>query len=213
MHRTLRAVCAAFVTAIGLLALGGASIAGAQTAVEPHVFAPSFIIPPAEHFVPVKSDLQLISEAAPQRAKLAAQAKARAAAAAAAQRAEAAGSRHYHASAVSYSGGYSVNVWTYGFQAQVNACRGGVDLTGAYHTRTVGEHWSCGGSSFPRTPGAIVHFTGIDAGTYRVIGLVATLNAYTAHTSNIPHGYAMLFQTCSGGDSHYTIFIALARVG
>jgi hypothetical protein len=57
-----------------------------------------------------------------------------------------------------------------------------------------------------------VTFTGLDAGTYRVLGLVATLNAYSAHTSNIPHGYQMLFQTCRGGNSRYTIFIALARV-
>jgi hypothetical protein len=206
------------VAAIGLLALGGASLSGAQAAIQPHVFAPSVIIPPAENFVPARSDIQQIVAAAPERAKLAAEAKARAEAvarerAAAAAAAAAAGRGSYSASSASasWSSGSTINVWTTGFQAQVNACRGGVDLTGAYHTRTVGEHWSCGGASFPESPGAIVHFTGLDAGTYRVIGLVATLDAYTAHTSNIPHGYAMLFQTCRGGDSHYTIFIALAR--
>jgi hypothetical protein len=106
-----------------------------------------------------------------------------------------------------------VNVWTAGFQDQVNACRGGVDMTARYGMRIVGEHWSCGGSSFPTYAGAIVRFTGLDAGTYRVIGLVATLDAYTAHTSQVPHNYAMLYQTCRGGDSHYTEFIALQPIG
>ena len=85
-------------------------------------------------------------------------------------------------------------------------------MTSHYGMRIVAEHWSCGGSSFPTQPGTIVRFTGLDAGTYRVIGLVATLDAYTAHTYQVPHNYQMLYQTCRGGNSHYTEFIALSRV-
>jgi hypothetical protein len=156
---------------------------------------------------PVLSDVQLIKDAAPERALLAQEA-AEAAAAAAAQAAAAA----KEAAAVA-ARAHTVNVWTAGFQDQVNACRGGVDMTARYGMRIVGEHWSCGGSSFPTYAGAIVRFTGLDAGTYRVIGLVATLDAYTAHTSQVPHNYAMLYQTCRGGDSHYTEFIALQPIG
>lgn len=195
---------------VGILALTGASLSGAaNAAIQPHQFEPSFVIPPYRNVAPVKSDAQLVAAAAPERVMLAAKAKAAAVAAAEARASAAGGYRGVPEA--SWSGGSTINVWTYGFQAQVNACRGGVDLTGAYGTRTVAEHWSCGGSSFPETPGATVTFTGIDAGTYRVIGLVATLNAYTAHTGDIPHGYQMLFQTCRNGDSRTTIFIALAR--
>ena len=86
-------------------------------------------------------------------------------------------------------------------------------MTAHYGMRIVAEHWSCGGSSFPTASGSTVTFTGLDAGTYRVIGLVATLDAYTAHTYQVPHNYQMLFQTCRGGNSHYTEFIALQRIG
>jgi hypothetical protein len=213
MRRTLRTTLALTAIAGVMLALTGASLTGAQAVVQPHQFAPSFVMPPYHEVAPVKSDAELIAAAAPERAALAAKARAHAAAVAAAKRAAAAAHRSYSATSASWSGGRTLNVWTSGFQAQVNECRGGVDLTAAYHTRTVGEHWSCGGASFPETPGTTIRFTGLDAGTYRVIGRVATLNAYTAKTNSIPHGYAMLFQTCLNGDSHYTIFIALARVG
>lgn len=106
---------------------------------------------------------------------------------------------------------HTVQVWTTGFQTQVNACRGGVDMTAHYGVRIVGEKWGCGGASFPTTKGASVRLTGLDAGTYRVIGVVAVLNAYVANTSQVPRGYAMLFQTCRGNNAHYTEFIALSR--
>ncbi len=217
MRRTLRATITMSAAALVMLALTGASLSGtADAATQPHQFEPSFVVPPNDNFPAVPSDSQLIAAAAPERAILAAKARAHALAVAAAKRLAAsdaaAGYRSVGASAASWSASRTLNVWTYGFQAQVNACRGGVDLTGAYHTRTVGEHWSCGGAEFPETPGTIVQFTGIDAGTYRVIGLVATLDAYTAHTGDIPHGYAMLFQTCRNGNSRTTIFIALARI-
>ncbi len=85
-------------------------------------------------------------------------------------------------------------------------------MTARYGVRTVAEHWTCGGSSFPTTGGAIVRLTGLDAGTYRVKGIVAILNAYTAHTSQIPRGYSVLYQTCRGNDSHRTEFVALEKL-
>ena len=107
----------------------------------------------------------------------------------------------------------SLNVWTAGWQAEINACRGGVDITAHYGQPTIAEHWSCGGSSFPTTAGTIVTITGLDAGTYRVAGVVAVLNAYTSHTNDIPAGYSLLFQTCRNGDSHYTQFVGLQKIG
>jgi hypothetical protein len=216
MRRNLRATITGTALAVVILALSGASLPVAASAAQPREITPSYAAVPYHQEAPALSDPQLVAAAAPERVALATQAKAHAAAlaaaAAAARRASIArtsiGARYQ-----SSGGGRTINVWTSGFQAQVNACRGGVDLTAAYHTRTVGEHWSCGGASFPETPGSIVRFTGLDAGTYKVIGLVATLDAYTAHTSNIPRGYQMLFQTCRGGNSHYTIFIALERIG
>jgi hypothetical protein len=108
---------------------------------------------------------------------------------------------------------HTVYVWTGGgAQASINACRGGVDMTARYGVRTVAEHWTCGGSGFPTSRGSIVRITGIDAGIYRVKGVAAVLNAYTAHTYQIPRGYSLLFQTCRGNDSHFTEFVALEKV-
>jgi hypothetical protein len=103
-------------------------------------------------------------------------------------------------------------VWTAGFQTQINECRGAVDVTAHYGVRTVAEHWNCGGSALPTRAGTIVAITGLDAGTYRVVGVVATLDAYTAHTNQIPRGYSLLLQTCLNNDSHSTEFIALTRL-
>jgi hypothetical protein len=190
-----------------ILALSGASLPLAPAAESPQASVkPLDVFAPYRVEAPVLSDPQRIAAAAPERAALAVKASE----SATAVRARVVSAERRTKFVVASS--HSVYVWTSGFQAQVNACRGGVDLTAAYHTRTVGEHWSCGGASFPEAAGTIVTFTGLDAGNYRVIGVVATLNAYVAHTSNIPHGYDMLFQTCRGGNSHYTIFIALARM-
>jgi hypothetical protein len=206
MRRILRAAITLGAAAVLMTTLSGASLPVPVSAVQP-VHKPAWVAPKFHEEAVVLSDVQLIKDAAPERALLAQQAaEAAAAAAAAAQAAAVAAAR---AAAM----GHTVNIWTTGFQAQVNACRGGVDMTAHYGMRIVAEHWSCGGSSFPTRPGAIVTFTGLDAGTYRVIGLAATLDAYTAHTYQVPHNYQMLYQTCRGGNSHYTEFIALQRVG
>jgi hypothetical protein len=208
MHRNFRAVLALSAAAILVTTLSGSSLPVA--AVQP-VHKPTWVAPKFREIAPVLTDVQLVKDAAPERALLAQQAaEAAAAAAAAAQAAAAAAAANAARAAAS---AHTVNVWTTGFQAQVNACRGGVDMSAHYGMRIVAEHWSCGGSSFPTTPGSIVRLTGLDAGTYRVMGLVATLDAYTSHTYQVPHNYQMLYQTCRGGNSHYTEFIALSQVG
>jgi hypothetical protein len=204
MHRNFRAALALSAAAVLITTLSGASLPVA--AVQP-VHKPTWVAPKFREIAPVLTDVQLVKDAAPERALLAEQAAAAAAAAQAAAQAAAA------AAARAAASGHTINVWTTGFQVQVNACRGGVDMTAHYGMRIIAEHWSCGGSSFPTAPGSVVHLTGLDAGTYRVVGLVATLDAYTAHTSQVPHNYQMLYQTCRGGNSHYTEFIALSRVG
>jgi hypothetical protein len=206
MRRILRAAITLGAAAVLMTTLSGASLPVPVSAVQP-VHKPVWVAPKFHEEATVLSDVQLIKDAAPERALLAQQAAEAAAAAAAAAKAAAIAAARAAASA------HTVNIWTSGFQAQVNACRGGVDMTAHYGMRIVAEHWSCGGSVFPTRPGAIVRFTGLDAGTYRVIGLVATLDAYTAHTYQVPHNYQMLYQTCRGGNSHYTEFIALQRVG
>jgi hypothetical protein len=199
--------------AVLVTTLSGASLPVAAAAVQP-VHKPAWVVPKFHEEPPVLTDAQIIKAAAPERALLAEQAaEAAAAAKAAADAAAQAAAQAAAAARAAAARGHSVNVWTTGFQAQVNACRGGVDMTAHYGMRIVAEHWSCGGSSFPTGAGAVVTFTGLDAGTYRVIGLVATLDAYTAHTYQVPHNYQMLFQTCRGGNSHYTEFIALQRIG
>ena len=106
----------------------------------------------------------------------------------------------------------SIRVWTSGFQAQLNACRGAVDLTGAYGVATIGEKWTCGGASFPRA-GSLVRLTGLHAGLYRVGGVVAILNAYRDNSADIPRGHGLLFQTCIGDNPRTESFTALTRVG
>jgi hypothetical protein len=126
--------------------------------------------------------------------------------AAAARAAAARSARH-----TTVSGVHSINVWTSGGQAAINACRGAVDLTRMYGVPVIAEHWRCGGASFPTASGSTVRLTGLRAGTYRVLGVVATLNAYTQNAGALPRGYQLLFQTCRLGDSHHTEFIALRR--
>jgi hypothetical protein len=206
MHRYLRVAITVTAAAVLVSTLSGASLPVPAASVQP-VHKPTWVAPKFHDVPAVLSDAQLVKQAAPERAALAEQAAQAAAAAAAAAKAAA------EAAAEAAARGHTVNIWTTGFQAQVNACRGGVDMTAHYGMRIVAEHWSCGGSSFPTAPGSIVTFTGLDAGTYRVIGLAAVLDAYTAHTYQVPHNYEMLYQTCRGGNSHYTEFIALQRIG
>jgi hypothetical protein len=221
MRRLFKTAITWTAAAVVITALSGSSLSVSSVSPSPVVATKAWVWPKFVPTSPVLTDAERIRAEVPElaasRAQVAA-AEAAAAAAAAAQAAaeaaaQAAAAARARAVTTAASSGRTINVWTYGYQDQINACRGGVDMTARYGMRIVGEHWSCGGSAFPTAAGSIVRFTGIDAGTYRVIGVVAVLDAYTALTSQVPHGYAMLYQTCRGGDSHYTEFVALQQIG
>lgn len=106
---------------------------------------------------------------------------------------------------------YQERVWTSGFQAQINACRGAVDLTATYGVAVIGEEWGCGGSRFP-AEGKLVRLSGVRAGLFRVGPVVAVLNAYKDSTANIPRGYGLLYQTCRNGNAHTETFTELIPV-
>ncbi|SDK44208.1 hypothetical protein SAMN05216282_10666 [Cryobacterium psychrotolerans] len=106
---------------------------------------------------------------------------------------------------------FTTYVWTAGWQAQIDACNGAVDLTGRYGVRVIGEHWGCGGSRFPSS--GLITLSGVLSGTYRVGGVAAVLNANTQGTGNIPRGYDLLYQTCINGSNKTMSFTVLTRVG
>ncbi|MFE6967154.1 hypothetical protein ACFVAJ_18720 [Agromyces sp. NPDC057679] len=108
---------------------------------------------------------------------------------------------------------YVEHVRTAGWQDAIDACSDSVDITEWYGTATVAEHWSCGGASFPRETGTLVHFTGQFEGFYRVVGIPAYLNVHTDSISDVPRGYDLLFQTCIDGDSSNMAMVALEREG
>jgi hypothetical protein len=108
---------------------------------------------------------------------------------------------------------YSEYVWATGFQAELDACRGSVNMTPSFGTGVIGEHWSCGGSSFPKTEGAIVVLSGVMSGTYRVGPVVAVLNQHVDRIENVPQGYDLLYQTCIDGDNTQMSFTELIRAG
>lgn len=107
---------------------------------------------------------------------------------------------------------YNKYVWTYGWQAQIDACRGAVDITAHYGVAVIAEHWRCGGSSFPGA-GSIITLSGVRSGTYRVGSVVAVLNISTDSASDVPRGYGLLYQTCINGSSARMAFTVLTRVG
>ncbi len=145
-------------------------------------------------------------------AAAAAQAAAEAAAQAAAQAAAHAAAQAAVAAAARAAAGYVQRVWTSGFQNEIDRCRGAVDVTAVYQVRVIAEHSSCGGARFPNSPGSIVTITGLDAGRYRVVGIIARLNGLVDHAEDIPRGYDLLYQTCASGFTDMT-FTALQRIG
>ena len=106
-------------------------------------------------------------------------------------------------------------IWTSGGQAQIDACRGSVNVSavasylgGAFYAA---EHWACGGSAWGGLgAGALVQFPGF--GTYQVAGRVGGL-VYGSDASAIPGGYAGYYQTCIGGSSTNMTVWLLTRVG
>ncbi|MFF2369686.1 hypothetical protein [Agromyces sp. NPDC058110] len=104
-------------------------------------------------------------------------------------------------------------VWASGFQAELDACAGGVDLSGTYGVRVIGEHWHCGGAGFPTWSGAIVDMSGVVSGRYRVEGIAAVLDGATADSNDIPGGFDLLYQTCLDNSQSQMAFIGLTLVG
>jgi len=146
--------------------------------------------------------------------KMEAEAQAEADSSAQAQSAEAAPASPAAPAPASQAGaGYTEYVWTTGFQHELDACKGSVDMTASFGKPVIGEHWSCGGRSFPTTEGSIVTVTGVLSGTFRVGPVVAVLNQRTNTTNDVPSGYDLLYQTCVGGDNSRMSFTALQRIG
>jgi len=167
----------------------------------------------AEHEAALAAAAAAAAEAeAAAAAQAAAQAAAVAAAQAAAQAVAQAKAQASADAAARAAQGFVQRVWTSGFQNEINQCRGAVDVTGVYQVRVIAEHSSCGGNRFPTSAGAVVTITGLDAGRYRVIGVVAHLNGEVDHAEDIPRGYDLLFQTCVDGFTNMR-FTALQRIG
>jgi hypothetical protein len=103
-------------------------------------------------------------------------------------------------------------VWTTGFQAELDACKGSVNMAPSFGTGVIGEHWSCGGSSFPKAEGATVVLSGVLSGTFRVGPVVAVLNKHVDRIEDVPQGYELLYQTCINGDNTRMSFTQLIRV-
>lgn len=149
-----------------------------------------------------------------EQARLAAEAQAarQAAAAAAAARSHVGSARTTAAGA---TGIHVESIWTSGGQAQIDACRGAVNVSpvasylgGGFYAA---EHWSCGGSAWGGIgTGALVEFAGY--GTYQVAGRIGGLS-YGSDASVLPGGYAGYYQTCIGGSSTNMTVWLLTRVG
>jgi hypothetical protein len=147
-----------------------------------------------------------------EQARLAAEAEAARQAAEAAAARTALGGRTAPAAA---GGMHIEGIWASGGQAEIDACRGAVNvapvasyLGGAFYAA---EHWSCGGSAWGGIGvGALVEFSGY--GTYQVAGRIGGLS-YGSDASVLPGGYAGYYQTCVGGSSSNMTVWLLTRVG
>jgi hypothetical protein len=111
----------------------------------------------------------------------------------------------------SSSGPYAEYVVGAGGQALIDACQGSV-LFGHGYPLLIAEHWSCGGSAFPRRAGALVDFSGALGGRYVVVGLAVTVDGSVATSADLPQGYDLLYQTCLRGDVRQTQVWALNRI-
>ncbi|GAA3888248.1 hypothetical protein GCM10022381_32700 [Leifsonia kafniensis] len=107
---------------------------------------------------------------------------------------------------------FTKDVYAAGWYPELDACLGPVDLTKRYGVATIAEHWSCGGRDFPDDAGTLIELTGLNAGTYRVEGIVAMLDQSTATTADLPRGYDLLYQTCQNGQSSTMSMTALTKV-
>ncbi|GEP26873.1 MULTISPECIES: hypothetical protein [Cryobacterium] len=99
-----------------------------------------------------------------------------------------------------------------GWQNEIDACQGAVDISAHYGVPVIAEHWSCGGSQFPRE-GSTITLTGAASGAFRVGPVTAVLNVATDTADNVPRGFDLLYQTCRNGSSATMTFTALTRIG
>lgn len=107
---------------------------------------------------------------------------------------------------------YTNHVWTAGWTAELDACRGSVDLSAHYGIAAIAEHWSCGGKDFPDEPGTLITLTGVHAGTYRVEGIVKMLDQRVATIEDLPKGHELVYQTCQDGQPSTMSLTALSRI-
>ncbi|WP_104138125.1 MULTISPECIES: hypothetical protein [unclassified Cryobacterium] len=107
---------------------------------------------------------------------------------------------------------FSKLVWTAGWQSEIDACQGAVDIGAHYGVPVIAEHWSCGGSRFPRE-GSTITLTGAAGGIYRVGSVAAVLNVAADTADDVPRGFDLLYQTCINGSSATMSFTELTRIG
>ena len=107
---------------------------------------------------------------------------------------------------------FSKLVWTAGWQNEIDACQGAVDIGAQYGVPVIAEHWACGGSQFPRE-GSTITLTGAASGVFRVGSVAAVLDVATDTADDVPRGFDLLYQTCINGSSATMSFTALTRIG
>lgn len=117
--------------------------------------------------------------------------------------------------AAGVAGPYVEGIWTSGGQAEIDACRGSVNLPdvagylgGGFYAA---EHWSCGGRAWSAIEtGSLVSFPGY--GLFEVVGRVGGLPS-GSYASSLPGGYDGYYQTCMNGDVNNLHVWLLTRVG
>jgi hypothetical protein len=113
------------------------------------------------------------------------------------------------------AGPHVEGIWTSGGQAEIDACRGSVNLpdVAGYLGGTfyAAEHWSCGGRNWAGIgTGELVSFPGY--GVFQVAGRVGGLPS-GSYASSLPAGYDGYYQTCMNGDLNNLHVWLLTRVG
>ncbi len=90
-----------------------------------------------------------------------------------------------------------VMITSAGGDAELGECRGVVDLRDYLLTAAViGALWECGGSEFPRWPGAVVRLSGLGhGGEYRVTGTAGYVEMSEWDSADLPAGHDLLFET------------------
>lgn len=108
---------------------------------------------------------------------------------------------------------YREHVWAAGWDPELDACQGSVDISAHYGVPAIAEHWSCTGKEFPRDAGAIVVFDGVVTGVFRVDGIAAMLDSSVNSVADLPRGHDLLYQTCIDGQPSTMAEVALTRIG